>query len=233
MAWIIEPAFHLVKSCAASVSTSASASATMYAMVVAAVLMLAVAEEGGGEGGPNCRGCFNETSGVCVLDTDPGGDPTCPLATPTDCAAIGLPYLNNSLDIWPKGDGCLAEVVAEGKLCMSVLEQHGCSGGALHAPNQTACAEMALKRGASYIGWIPTHEPPGLTAENCLIVTGEFAAGCAGCEGCEYWTYTELESGETRHSCAVRCRIQLLPAATMLLNQPISHFYTVSPLSIL
>jgi hypothetical protein len=91
---------------------------------------------------------------------------------------------------------------------------------------------MALKRGASYIGWIPTHEPPGLTAENCLIVTGEFAAGCAGCEGCEYWTYTELESGETRHSCAVRCRIQLLPAATMLLNQPISH-YTVSPLSIL
>ena len=45
----------------------------MYAMVVAAVLMLAVAEEGGGEGGPNCRGCFNETSGVCVLDNLPAG----------------------------------------------------------------------------------------------------------------------------------------------------------------
>ena len=38
------------------------------------------------------------------------------------------------------------------------------------------------------IGWIPTHVSKGDSAENCLIVTGDFSAGCAGCEGCQYWT---------------------------------------------
>ena len=52
------------------------------------------------KGVPNCVGCFNATSGECILDTDPGGDPSCPLATPADCKAQGLPFLNTSLDTW-------------------------------------------------------------------------------------------------------------------------------------
>ena len=51
-------------------------------------------------GVPNCIGCYNATSGVCTLDTDPGGDPSCPAATPQDCAQINLPFLNNTLDDW-------------------------------------------------------------------------------------------------------------------------------------
>ena len=168
-------------------------------MAVVLVLEAAAEESTPGSAAGNCMGCFNATSGQCILDI---GKPGCPLATPSDCAAINLPYVNKSLGKWPADGGCLAEVVAEGKACMGVLEKFECNGGATNAPNTSACAAMATAQGASYIGWIPTHVPKGDKAENCLIVTGKFSAGCAGCEGCQYWTYTELKTGETRHSCS-------------------------------
>ena len=69
----------------------------------------------------NCMGCYDAGAGRCILDTDAGGDPSCPLATPASCKAVNLPYMNKSLERWPAEAGtCLVGIAAEGKDCMPV-----------------------------------------------------------------------------------------------------------------
>jgi hypothetical protein len=150
-------------------------------------------------GAPNCQGCFNNKTGVCILDTDPGGDPNCPLATPADCKAINLPYLNNSLDMWPTG--CLCALEAEGKDCMSVLEQHDCDDFTQHADTAEECAAKSKKLNATYIGFVLTHDKPGMRSINCQSIFKSFNAGCAGFEGAKFWTYSDLKTGEKKYPC--------------------------------
>lgn len=149
---------------------------------------VAVAAAAGGSG--NCLGCFEATSGTCQLDVD---KPGCLPATPSDCAALRLPYENNSATTWPEGGGCLARISA---YCEDLLHKYNCDKHRfIHAANATDCAAKAKAYNMSYSAYMPS-----ATNAYCMVIPGDFIAGCV-CSNCEYYTYTELKSGETRNTC--------------------------------
>lgn len=106
--------------------------ATSALLLLGLVVGLSTAEESGA--GSNCMGCFNATSGQCILAStnatlltvhiphfqglflreiwlwlqDTGAAGSCTLAQPSDCAAIGLPYANNSASKWPADGACVS-----------------------------------------------------------------------------------------------------------------------------
>ena len=167
-------------------------------MIHSAMLLHAFLSAANADGEPNCEGCFNQTSGVCVIDVrDDAG--ACPLATPADCKAKSLPFMNNSLDTWPTG--CLAIIQADGRDCMGRLEDHACDDFTQHANTAAECATKSKALNATYMGFRLTHDPPGMTSINCQSIFRTFKAMCAGFMGAEYDTYTELATGKQKFPC--------------------------------
>ena len=64
----------------------------------------------------NCRGCLDPVAGICILNLDAQhGSTDCALVGPQDCAQNGLIWVNNTINQFPSGDGCLAIPEAMGR----------------------------------------------------------------------------------------------------------------------
>lgn len=154
---------------------------------------------------PNCRGCFNSKTGVCVLNLD---GPSCPLCNTTaDCATLGadFQFMNGSVNIWPSG--CLAELEAKGGSCSGRLEPFDCDHEKYAKVNSTLdeCFAEAKKmhtelRPVKYIGW--QRALGSLPTFNCAVLFGEFKGDCVWGP---HWSYYDLASGQSKKQC---CQLQ-------------------------
>jgi len=62
---------------------------------------------------------------------------------------------------------------------MGLLNRHQCHGGAAHYGDGglADCKAAGKRQNTTFVGWLYIgHNPPGLTAQNCLTAFGSFEA---------------------------------------------------------
>jgi hypothetical protein len=99
-------------------------------------------------------------------------------------------------------------IAAEGRDCMGRLIQHSCDDYTQHAATAEECAAKSKALNATYMGFVLTHDKPGMKSINCQSIFGSFKAMCAGFMGSQYWTYSDLKTSENKYP----CDYQKLPA---------------------
>lgn len=78
----------------------------------------------------NCRGCLDPVAGICILNLDAQhGSTDCAPVGPQDCAQNGLIWVNNTINQFPSGDGCLAIPEAMGSNCSYLIGPVSCVFG--------------------------------------------------------------------------------------------------------
>jgi hypothetical protein len=92
----------------------------------------------------NCRGCLDPVAGICILNLDAQhGSGDCALVGPQDCAANGLIWVNNTINAYPAGDGCLAIPEAMGNNCSYLIGPLSCVFGQCVAPSRAQSRPVA------------------------------------------------------------------------------------------
>ena len=120
----------------------------------------------------NCRGCLDPVAGICILNLDAQhGSGDCALVGPQDCAANGLIWVNNTINAYPAGDGCLAIPEAMGNNCSYLIGPVSCVFGQCVAPSRAQpCSSHPRHRR------VQTVPVPAISARVCNIQLTSLAA---------------------------------------------------------
>jgi hypothetical protein len=146
-------------------------------------------------GTPNCQGCYNRTSGQCLVDGcgHPGACSSCTLATAASCKALGLEFMYVDGNVWPTG--CLAQQTAKCEADLAPYEAGAKEKYTVHANTTEECLAAAQKLGATHAGLAPCAENEIGSFDCDAIFVFKGASVWAG------WQYYALDTMEMKTTC--------------------------------